>query len=211
MKRTLAVLALCVAGCHPAANEPAAPENAAGPPATAPSAGSHKSNGPAAVRAPVAIAEQQTLAEWGKAKNRSSCAPLAFTDNGGAAADPRAAAFSGGWAIAFDQPRMRSLYGVAGTGVAIDGPNVEVAKLRAQWPLVRALDGKAGRLPEGAMAGYGVEGAAAYPPANPDGAGLQSLAYVVIPGQQCLYNVWSRLGRRHLETLLDGLTLLQGG
>jgi hypothetical protein len=154
------------------------------------------------------IAAQRTLTEWRKADNHSSCAPLALTDDGGAAADVRAASFAGGWAVAFDQPQARSLYGVAGTGVAIADTTEEVAKVRAQWPLERSLGGKAGGLPEGAMAGYGVEGAAPYPASNPGGTGLQSLAYVVIPGQGCLYNVWSKLGRRHLETLLDGLTLL---
>ena len=56
-----------------------------------------------------------------------------------------------------------------------------------------------------AFAGYGIEGAAAYPADNPAGRGVNSLAYLRVGGQQCTYNVWSRLGRSHLETLLDAL------
>ncbi|HEY5610921.1 MAG TPA: hypothetical protein VIL97_06930 [Thermoanaerobaculia bacterium] len=34
-------------------------------------------------------------------------------------------------------------------------------------------------------------------------------AYLRIAGQQCLYNLWSRLGRDHLELLLDELRLVR--
>jgi len=43
--------------------------------------------------------------------------------------------------------------------------------------------------------GYGREG----------GTGPNWLAYVRIPGQDCLYNVWSRRGQAHLEELLAEL------
>jgi hypothetical protein len=46
--------------------------------------------------------------------------------------------------------------------------------------------------------GYGLEG----------GTGPNWLAYVRIPGQACLYNVWSRRGREHLESLLANLRLV---
>jgi hypothetical protein len=51
------------------------------------------------------------------------------------------------------------------------------------------------RWSDGSSAGYGPEG----------GTGPNQLAYLTIAGQQCLYNVWSRLGRTHLEQLLRTL------
>ena len=43
---------------------------------------------------------------------------------------------------------------------------------------------------------------------NPDGRGLNSGAYVRVGGERCTYNLWSRLGRAHLEVLLDSLRKL---
>ena len=57
------------------------------------------------------------------------------------------------------------------------------------WPERRVLA-------DGSRVGYGPEGG---------GAGPNWLAYVRIPGQDCLYNVWSRRGRAHLEELLAEL------
>ncbi len=51
------------------------------------------------------------------------------------------------------------------------------------------------RVADGSSAGYGPEG----------GTGPSDLAYLRIQGQECLYNVWSRLGRAHLEHLLESL------
>jgi hypothetical protein len=48
---------------------------------------------------------------------------------------------------------------------------------------------------DGSRVGYGPEG----------GTGPNWLAYVRIPGQDCLYNVWSRQGRAQLEQLLAQL------
>ena len=44
-------------------------------------------------------------------------------------------------------------------------------------------------------------------PDNAQGEGLESLAYMRVAGQGCTYNVWSRISRAHLETLLDNLRL----
>ena len=33
------------------------------------------------------------------------------------------------------------------------------------------------------------------------------LAYLRVEGQDCLYNIWSRLGREHLEELIHELRL----
>ena len=153
---------------------------------------------------PQLVAEALILAEWGKAENKDSCAPMAFNSTGSARGAPRPANFGGGWAIAFDLPNLRSAYGLAGTGVLSSDVNpseADRAALMKQWPYFREL----AQLPQPAFAGYGVEGAAAYPADNPSGRGINSLAYVRIGGERCLYNVWSRLGRRHLEKLLEAL------
>lgn len=145
--------------------------------------------------------------EWSKAENRAICAPIAFSSDAGAPATARRAEFSGGWAVAFDTPDQRSAYGLAGPGtIPEDGdePAEQAARLGAQWPQFTTL----AELPAPAFAGYGIKGALEYPEDSPDGRGLNSLAYLRIGGQQCTYNVWSRLGRAHLEALLDSLRML---
>lgn len=147
------------------------------------------------------------LREWRKAENRAHCAPLAFTSLAGRVGTARRAVFSGGWAIAYDQPGLRSAFGIAGSGLIGEDeapPEAQRARLSAQWPLFREIP----NLPVPAFAGYGLEGAQAYTAANPDGRGVNSLAYLRVGGQRCTYNVWSRLGRAHLEHLLEHLRLV---
>ena len=153
------------------------------------------------------LAPELTRLEWSKAENRKDCAPIVFTTSGGLGVNARSAEFSGGWAVAYDLPGMRSAFGVAGSGL-IDDDNADAAAkeqhLRAQWPHFRYLRD----LPQPAFAGYGLQGAKPYPADNPSGKGLESLGYVRVGGQKCLYNVWSKLGREHLETLLASLRML---
>jgi hypothetical protein len=122
-------------------------------------------------------------AEWRKAENRAGCALIAAASLGeGAGATPRAAYFGGGWAVAYDRPGLRSAFGVAGTGSRASDPAYDGWPHRREWA-------------DGSGAGYGPEG----------GTGPNQLAYLRIAGQDCLYNVWSNLGRAHLEHLLDSL------
>ena len=127
------------------------------------------------------------LAQWRKSENRATCAVLAPASLGdGAGATPRAATFSGGWAVAYDRRGMRSAFGIAGTGSkasdeAYDG-----------WP-------HGMRWADSSSAGYGPEG----------GSGPNQLAYLRVTGQECLYNVWSRLGVPHLEHLLSQLRFVE--
>lgn len=127
------------------------------------------------------------LEQWRKAENRASCAPIAFGRIGaaGQGAAPRAATFSGGWGVAYDLPNLRSAFGVAGAGVSAAEPSYD------DWPYHM-------RWPDGSRADYGPEG----------GTGPNQLAYLRIAGQGCLYNVWSRLGREHLETLLRSIRFI---
>lgn len=165
--------------------------------------------GPERQRAPL-LGESIALAQWRKAANRATCAPLALTSDAGAGGVPRPATFSGGWAVAFDQPDRRSAYGVAGVS-ALPEDRMDFAllvdRLARQWPYVRRWD-SGDNLPAGSAAGYGLEGFADYPPGS-SGFGRQSVAYLRIPGQSCLYNVWSRLGRDHLERLLSELAMVR--
>lgn len=126
--------------------------------------------------------------EWEKARNRETCALIAPRSLGteGQGATPRAAHFSGGWAVAYDLPNLRSAFGVAGAGVKSGDPSY------ANWPYILSWG-------DGSKAEYGPEG----------GEGPNQLAYVRIQGQDCLYNVWSHLGKEHLEFLLKELRFVQ--
>lgn len=127
------------------------------------------------------------LAEWKKAKNRARCAPLALV---GGEKKPgvtvRRANFSDGWAVAYDLPGQRSAYGVAGTGLDLDGKG---------YPFPNSLT-----FADGSSAHYGLSG----------GTGPGYIAYVEVAGQRCLYNVWADVGgQERLEELLRSLRLVQ--
>src|SRR5690349_21836485 len=69
--------------------------------------------------APLAAADVPAvyLQQWRKADNRATCALLAPVALQARDAKPRAANFSGGWAVAYDEPGLRSAFGIAGAGV----------------------------------------------------------------------------------------------
>lgn len=138
-------------------------------------------------RLAAAAVPQPYLTAWSRAENRGRCALIAFADLGeGSGAAARTATFSGGWGVAYDLPQQRSAFGVAGAGVEAADPAYD------EWPHTRTWE-------DGSTAGYGPEG----------GSGPNQLAYLRITGQGCLYNVWSRLGRGHLEGLLDALRFVE--
>jgi hypothetical protein len=127
---------------------------------------------------------------WRAADNRAACALLAparLDPDLARDARPRAATFSGGWGVAYDLPEMRSAFGVAGSGASAWASGQYDA-----WPEKRVFA-------DSSRVGYGPEG----------GTGPSWLAYVRIPGQDCLYNVWSRRGRTHLEELLGQLRFVR--
>ncbi len=137
------------------------------------------------------------LEEWARAENRSTCAPLIFdpaiVPND---ATPRRANFSGGWAVAWDQPGApgrdasgaecarcgRGVFGIAGTGGDVTDDLLQQWEHRKRWS-------------DGSWAGWGPEGH----------QGPRWLAYVRVAGEGCLYNVWSSVSREHLEQLLASL------
>ena len=119
--------------------------------------------------------------QWYKAENQKKCAILVLTAaNKEPTAKPRKASFSGGWAVAYDKPNARSAFGIAGTGsLALSQNDATIFPNTIRWS-------------DGSYASYGLEG----------GSGPGYLAYVTVAGQGCLYNVWSKQGKKHLETLL---------
>jgi hypothetical protein len=76
----------------------------------------------------------------------------------------------------------RATFGISGT-------NVESAAL----PLRRAWS-------DGSQADYGREGGADAGP---------FVAHLRLAGQECVYRLWSHLGRAHLEHLLEHLQLVE--
>jgi hypothetical protein len=133
--------------------------------------------------APLALADVPPVypQQWRKADNRATCAMLAPTAAIGDA-KPRAATFSGGWAVAYDEPGLRSAFGVAGTGLAADAGTFDGWDDSIAWA-------------DGSTASWGPEG----------GTGPDFLAYVQVAGQGCLYNVWSKHGSAHLVEVLESL------
>lgn len=125
---------------------------------------------------------------WRAAENRTGCALLAPRGLSAemTAATPRKATFSGGWAVAYDLPQERSAFGIAGSGTNAWDPGIY-----ADWPHNMNWS-------DGSSVGYGPEG----------GSGPNWLAYVKVRGQQCLYNVWSRRGKVHLEQIIDSLRIV---
>jgi hypothetical protein len=178
--RTTALLCPIVLAAGCAGSQPGDPPVPAPAPAPAPQlpAAPWSALGIAANAAPAPL-----LPEWRRAENRATCAPLAPASLGAYPnAVARAATFSGGWAVAWDLPGQRSAFGVAGTGALPDGTTYDAWPHRMAWA-------------DGSTAGYGPEG----------GTGPRQLAYLRIPGQACLYNVWSGISREHLEQLLAQL------
>ncbi|MDQ2826308.1 MAG: hypothetical protein M3Y04_05035 [Actinomycetota bacterium] len=143
------------------------------------------------------------LAAWGQDSKGQGCAALALTAIGpGSGAAARVANFGpGAWAVAFDKAGLpgtdadgkpspdsgRSAYGVAGTSLDI------VVAHTGGWTAHKVWA-------DGSRADYGPDG----------GAGTVWMADLYVRGQRCLYNVWSALGREHLEQLLDGIRMVSG-
>jgi|GEM_PF-2005606 len=181
-----------------------APAATAAPAAAAKPAAATKPAAPALSSAPVATGSGGTLApwqgaavsaqsvpavylvEWKKAKNRDRCAPLALVGaEKEAGIKVRRASFSDGWAVAYDAPDQRSAFGIAGTGLDIDGKGYTFPN-NLSWA-------------DGSKVSYGLEG----------GTGPGYLGYLEVAGQRCLYNVWSARGQKHLESLLQSLRKVQ--
>jgi hypothetical protein len=164
--------------------------------------------GPPWAGSPIVSGAARTVAvaEWSVASSRSTARGLLPEDPGlSPAAAPRRANFSGGWAVAWDDPGKpgssasgafcdtcgRGVVGVAGTG-----------SRGAQATVANSTFPNDVRWADGSEAKYGWEGN--------DPSSHQMLAYLYVAGQDSLYNVWSYLGQAHLEYLLSQLRYVQG-
>lgn len=162
----------------------------AAPAPTAPWSAEHLAQ-PAAPRA--------LLQAWHRADNQGWCAPLAPTTLGaGDGARARAGSYAGGWSLEFDHRGSagmtargevcetcgRGAFGVAGTAMSAD----EAQDLVGPTATVQADGGR-----------IDVQASAEDPAA---------VATIVVPGQDCVYQVWSFLGRAHLDELVASLRLV---
>ncbi len=151
----------------------------------------HVGDPPAPITAVDPGAQRIAIAEWRNAGRKPGCSPLALKSDAGARGTARRANFSGGWGVAFDLPGVRSAYGLAGTGFippnAADA-QVQRTRLTRQWPYFRDLR----HLPQPSFAGFGREGAEPYSDRNPDGNGLNSIAYVSVLRLQRLEQAGAR-------------------
>ncbi len=138
---------------------------------------------------------------WRRSDNRDWCAPMAPVQLGrGQGARPRALGQNGGWVLEYDrrgEPGLRpdgrlcrrcgrAAFGVAGTPMS----PAQVA----EGPL---SEGPEPTYDDGSYAAIevGDRGTAA--------------ATITVPGQGCVYQVWSLLGEGHVRELLDALRLVQ--
>lgn len=152
--------------------------------------------------------------QWNVAENGATCAALwpEGIDEMAPEALARKATFGGGWAIAWDRPTGpgmaadgtfcedcgRSSFGVAGAGTI-----VEEAVIRS-WPDVIEWA-------DGSYAGYGNEGFAEdVGAATTGGASPTKLAFLAVTGQECLYNVWSRIDEEELLAIISSLRFVEG-
>ena len=162
----------------------------AAPAAPAPWSAEHLAQ-PAAPRA--------LLQAWRRAENQEWCAPLMPTTLGaGAGARARSGAYAGGWSLEFDHRGSagitargdtcetcgRGAFGIAGTAMSTD----EAQDLVGATATVLADGGR-----------IDVQAGSEDPAA---------VATIVVPGQQCVYQVWSFLGRAHLDELVSSLRLV---
>lgn len=140
--------------------------------------------------------------QWQQAGRKAACAAIAPLNLGKVAgAKPRSANFgSGAWAVAYDKPGLpgrkpdgsfcancgRGAFGIAGTSVDASAPQYQGFPYQRRWA-------------DGSQANYGLSG----------GTSLPYLAYLTVANQRCLYNVWSFLGREHLEYFLEQLRFVK--
>lgn len=133
------------------------------------------------------------LMAWATAENRNWCAPLAPPAIEGVSA--RASELDGGWIVEFDQPGQpgvgadgeacsdcgRGAFGIAGTSMGVDE--------MIESPRPSYADGSATEM-------------------SPEDGSVIS-ATIAVPGQGCVYQVWSFLGADHLEQMMSSLRFVE--
>lgn len=153
---------------------------------------------PASVPVPV-------VESWGRSSTRTDCPAMSFDGYGaGEGGNPRAADFGpDAWAVAWDKPGApgqvpsgedsptagRSTFGIAGIGKLSPSDPTKGAAHQRRWA-------------DGSAVGYGP---------SSDSTTLWA-AHLRVATTACpLYRVWSNLGQRHLEDLLERLRFVPTG
>lgn len=151
---------------------------------------------------PASDAPRTLLSAWESAENRDSCAPIASSTLGVASgARARTSELSGGWLVELDRPGLpgidrqgrecdtcgRSVVGIAGTSVSPEAL------------LGEDTDTLAPTYSDGSHAVTEFTDA--------DGERVASITFTV-PGQSCVYEVWSLLGPEHLQEVVAGLRIV---
>lgn len=142
-------------------------------------------------------APSQLVQAWRHADNRSWCAPIApGSDAALMGAHARRSSFEGGWAVEFDKQGVpgigrdgntcatcgRGAFGIAGTSMNAD--SIDEEAVTPAWN-----DGSR----------------AEYQATDEDPAKAGAVATITVPGQDCVYQVWSFLGQEHLNSLVGSL------
>jgi hypothetical protein len=144
-------------------------------------------------------APRPLLQAWTRADNQGWCAPLApATLGAGEGARPRVGSAPGGWSLEFDR-----------RGAAGIGANGEVCTTcgRGAFGITgTAMSAEDAEDLLGPGATVFADGGRIDVQANADEPA--AVATVVVPGQDCVYQVWSFLGREHLDELVAGLRLV---
>ncbi len=144
-------------------------------------------------------APRPLLQAWTRAENQGWCAPLApATLGAGEGARARTGSAPGGWSLEFDR-----------RGSAGIGANGEVCTTcgRGAFGITgTAMNAEDAEDLLGPGATVFADGGRIDVQANADEPA--AVATVVVPGQDCVYQVWSFLGREHLDELVSGLRLV---
>lgn len=145
----------------------------------------------------------ELLAAFRDAENREWCALIAPTDVGDARA--RRSSFDGGWAVEFDKRGLpgvtqsgracercgRGAFGIAGTAMMVDDED--------------PTDAEETVLRDGSRVRIEVSEDENGEPSDANGI----VATIKVPGQDCVYQVWSYGGDDHLQQLLRELRFVE--
>jgi len=149
-------------------------------------------------------ARDVVLTQWSKSGNRAGSRAILPADVALAVSTPRPAEFSGGWAVAWDDPAgpgqsangaRCATCGRGASGMAGTGAEVTADAVAKRWPTVI-------RWNDGSVLGYDWE---AHDPSSG-----KMLAEIAVAGQRFAYNLWSHLGEDHLRYLISQLRFVAG-
>ena len=144
-------------------------------------------------------APRALLQAWNRAENQGWCAPLApATLGAGEGARARAGTAPGGWSLEFDRR--------GSAGIGANGEVCETCGRGAFGVTGTAMSPEDAEDLLGPGATLFADGGRIDVQSNADEAA--SVATLLVPGQDCVYQVWSFLGREHLDELVAGLRLV---